>query len=432
MENSSRKSLPDIVLENSGNMAVTLSIALLPIALAIGSGVDYTRYKMTVSAAQSAVDAAALAIARDAASHGDMLSKRATEQFHANLDGNLMPDVATVSADYADNITHVKALGSVDTSFLGIAGFQQLEFMVTAKAQVFGSTTGARCIHALDPVASDALIYNNKRGPLLFVGDSIIAPDCSVQVNSSSSGALFIKEDEGYAFAKHCIVGGVRGNMAEISPAPDPTCALPLPDPLASRPMPSKPACISGGITSSGSVTVLEPGNYCSGISVSDSDIRFEPGTYHISGGDLEVEADNSIRGNGVSFIMHPGSGAISMETDGLLSLTAMSSGPTSGFLVFDRNGSFDDHLFKTNKNDTSAMELNGYLYSPQDHMEIFWKRAGVGAGEKPLRFRDFGVTARTIDLHGYNQLFIDASDLDALIPELASSTGSGKLRLIE
>ena len=40
--------------------------------------------------------------------------------------------------------------------------------------------------------------------------------------------------------------------------------------------------------------------------------------------------------------------------------------------------------------------------------MEIFWKRAGVGVNEKMLHFKNFGVIADTIDLHGYNQLRID------------------------
>jgi hypothetical protein len=89
--------------------------------------------------------------------------------------------------------------------------------------------------------------------------------------------------------------------------------------------------------------------------------------------------------------------------------------------------------LIKTEKNDVSSMTLDGFIYAPEDHVEIFWKRAGVGAGEKPLYFTGFGVLSDTIDLHGYNQLYIEAAQLHKIIPELALGNGEiTSVRLIE
>ena len=382
----------------------------------IGFALDYHQASNRRATLQHALDNAVIAAAVQS---GDNTVKIAAAL--SNYEANDLQFCSTKPTfTIEDDIIRGAIECRTKTNILGIIGTDTVDVGVKAAARL--GQNSFYCVHALNQSKSNALIYNNKRGPLKFVGHSIIAPECSVMVNSLSSAALFIKEDEGYTFSEHCIVGGVSGDVNQISPQPDPACQAAKPDPLSSRVFPSAGACNSGSFNTNGGVTTLKPGTFCSGVSIKGGDIAFDPGTYHIKAGDFVLEGANSIKGEGVKIIMHPGSGEINFETDGELTLKAVDSLGKPDFLIIDKNGSAGQHVLKTSNNDTSSMTLDGVIYTPQDHFEFFWKRSGVGVDEKPLYFTNFGVIADTIDLHGYNQLYISVPDDRDVFPELYSS----------
>src|ERR687898_2471073 len=69
-----------------GNVAVTFTIALLPLLTAVGGAVDYTLTSLKAAELQSALDSAALAIATklDSGLSRDELATIGEDQFRAN------------------------------------------------------------------------------------------------------------------------------------------------------------------------------------------------------------------------------------------------------------------------------------------------------------------------------------------------------------
>jgi Flp pilus assembly protein TadG len=415
--------LLNFIRSTDGNMAIIFTLAMVPVIGAAGVAIDYSYLAKVSKDAQNALDSAVLAGVKVSGSDSDKI-KAAADHYYSNLDINVNSNAPTFVISASGNRIDGTATVTASRTLTSIFSSTPLSSLVESRAILGASSNNYRCLHALNSSTSDALIYNNKRGPLAFVGNSIIAPQCDVQVNSGSSNAVYVKEDIGYEFEKHCFVGGIRGKGNSIIPAPDSTCKTSLPDPLGAMSLPSASSNCTGTV-SSGSHTVLNPGTFCNDISISANHITLKPGVYHMTGGDINLRASDQIIGNDVTIIMHPGSGSIEMLSDAELTLSAPVSGATAGFLIMDRNSNPQDHLLKTKQNDVAWMSLDGIIYTPEDHFELFWKRAGVGINEKPLTFRNFGLIADTIDLHGYNQLFIETPDLSAMPPELLSNGGN-------
>ena len=405
-----------LLKSETGNTAMMLGLMFLTVMIVVGFALDYHQASNRRAALQHALDNAVLAAAVQSGDN-DLKIQAGLKLYDSNA-FDFCSTKPTLILE--DDVIRGSIECRTKTNILSIIGIDSVDVGVKSAAQIGGNSF--HCVHALSASKSQALTYNNKRGPLKFVGDSIIAPECSVMVNSMASSALFIKEDEGYTFSQHCIVGGVSGDVTQITPQRDPACTTAAPDPLASRIFPSAGACNSGSFSTSGGAVTLTPGTYCSGINISSDDIKLEAGTYHIKGGDFVLEGANSIKGEGIKIIMHPGSGEINFETEGVLTLKSTDSAGKPDFLIIDKNGSAGEHVLKTSKNDTSSMTLDGVIYTPQDHFEFFWKRAGVAVNEKPLYFTNFGVIADTIDLHGYNQLYISVPEDRDVFPELYGS----------
>lgn len=110
----------------SGGVLITFGLILLPMMTAIGVAVDYARALSVKSQMGNAIDAAALAVgssvnADDAA---------ATAQAQAYFDANFPPDTPGVSVNIAvatnENKISITATGSVETTFLKIAGYNDI------------------------------------------------------------------------------------------------------------------------------------------------------------------------------------------------------------------------------------------------------------------------------------------------------------------
>jgi Flp pilus assembly protein TadG len=413
--------------QEGGNVAIMTALSLTVLLGVAGAAIDFVNTSDRQVALQAAVDAAALAGVREDGSDNKRIAA-AQASYKANTrDFTFKISAATFQFEKGSTKLFGSANFESSNAFTSVLGIGARDLPVTATAVYEAApSTPAFCIHSLSPSAGPALIFNNKRGPLTYTGFGTDAPECSVQVNSSSSSAVQVKEATGYRSLKSCIVGGVSGSSASLTPSPDGSCKKSMPDPFAAMTAPA-----ASGSCASKSATSLKPGRYCGGLNLSGSKLSFEPGVYVIEGGSLTLNASAGIDANGVTFVMAPGAGAISIQSAGLMNLTAPSSGPTANFLVIDRTGKSVNHLIKSTVRDASWMSLNGVIYTPEDNMQLFWQRGGVGASEKPLSWTNFGLIANTIDMHGYNQLFIAPSPM--LAPGTASSGGSSDLaRLIE
>lgn len=123
--------------DSSGNIAVIFTLALMPILLAIGVAVDYSRANRARSAMQSALDSASLMIARDI-SDGKIKPEDVATTGKAYFTGlYTLKDKQNVQA----NVTYtqsngggkgstvvITASGEIKSEFMQVAGFKTIGF----------------------------------------------------------------------------------------------------------------------------------------------------------------------------------------------------------------------------------------------------------------------------------------------------------------
>jgi Flp pilus assembly protein TadG len=144
---------------NDGNIAIIFAVVLVPMIGFIGAAVDYSRANSARTAMQTALDSAALMVAKDNATGGlttAELTTRATAYFKA-LYTNTDASNLTVTATYTKNAILGSTIvlggsGGVATSFMKIAGFNTLN--VNTASTVTWGLTKLRVALALDNTGS--------------------------------------------------------------------------------------------------------------------------------------------------------------------------------------------------------------------------------------------------------------------------------------
>jgi len=139
-------------------------------------------------------------------------------------------------------------------------------------------------------------------------------------------------------------------------------------DPLASLPTPTWDATLDlGTVDMSGGSTVLTPGFYSGGISLTSSAIVFlDPGLYILDGFGLDMGGQSSIFGQGVTLFI-TGTGTVDMTGGGSVNLSPPDSGDYRDVLLFvDRTAGGD-----VNMSGGGEFKTNGKMYAPSSIVDI-------------------------------------------------------------
>ncbi len=122
----------------AGNVALTFGLSVVPVFGLVGSAVDYSRMNSVKAAMQSALDATALMLAREASvSSASQLQTNAQAYFKANFTRPEVTNV-TASASYAGGGSAkmaVNASATVPTTFMKLFGFDAITITGTATAK---------------------------------------------------------------------------------------------------------------------------------------------------------------------------------------------------------------------------------------------------------------------------------------------------------
>jgi hypothetical protein len=128
-------------------------------------------------------------------------------------------------------------------------------------------------------------------------------PECGIRVNSNNDDAFDVSGRPTVVKATGIsIVGGDKINGGP-SVTPSPQIGQPVvSDPLAGVAVPAVGSVCDFTKWHNASTT-LNPGTYCGGITISGgSNVTFNPGTYILLGGGLNISGDSSANGTGVTF----------------------------------------------------------------------------------------------------------------------------------
>jgi RHS repeat-associated protein len=245
-----------------------------------------------------------------------------------------------------------------------------------------------QCIYALDKTAANALYLD---GAII-----INAPSCGVVVDSSSSTALKFSGSGSFTAKYFDVVGGYStSGSVKFSPTPTTGSAYQA-DPLTFLVPPMGSTCNYTNFKVTTGSSTLSPGTYCNGITISGAtNVTFNPGTYILMGGGLNVTNASILKGSGVTFFVTQGLGysygPVSISSSVVATLSAPTSGSYYGILFYQ------DKQIGTGKaantvTGASTSSLEGVLYFPTTALTL----SGAAAGGNCLI-----VVADTITLTG-------------------------------
>jgi len=240
-------------------------------------------------------------------------------------------------------------------TFLSVLGQQYGNVSYQSIAGVWLPSAGG-CIYTLGQNGID----------LSSNGVTTITTGCGLYVDSTASDAVSINGSNGQITATGGAGVNVVGNVSDhspsqISPAPN-TGATLANDPFANM---TAPSSTGPCLTYSGQAT-LNPGTYCSQISINTGSLTFNPGIYILQGG-IDIGGNATVTNNttggdgsgGVTFYVTGGS--VNLHGTNNVTLNGPLSGTYKGILFWQESSDTNAATLKGG----STMFLNGVLYFP-------------------------------------------------------------------
>jgi Putative Flp pilus-assembly TadE/G-like len=358
-----RENSPITRCRQAGQALVLAAMGLTLFILAAGLGIDmgYLRYqkRLQQSAADSAAIAGAAEIPFSGCSTGSCPGATTDSAANGFTDGvnNVTVTVYSPPNDgpHAGLPNYVEVLVTKiqPTFFVRIAGVNSAT--VTARAVAYLSGNLQNCMYALG--TGNGGITNN--------GGNVTAPNCGIISNHNlrtSGGGSTTAREIGVA-------GFANGNN---HPTPK-TGIVPAANPLAYLQPPATGGCLPGGAGRVNGTTpvILNPGNYCGGISISGAqNVTLNPGTYAVTGGSLTFNGTGTVSGAGVTFYIGAAGGTVSLNAATInqtVSLSAPTSGADAGILFYQDPG----NTSAATLTGTTNSKLEGALYFPSANLTI-------------------------------------------------------------
>ena len=337
-----------------GNIAITAAMAAPVLLMLAGGAVDVRHAEQRRAHMQEALDAAVIAgLAADL--EGD------EDAAQAVFAANKATDVPEGAFEIVSGDMEGEVSTEVPTSFLKIIGVDSIPISAFARARVGQDAT--TCLLLTEPT-NTALTVNSRA--------TLDADGCKVQVNSSHpSQAVSAGNSATISSQKLCVASGpsgVRDNQATIN-APAVQCSA-LADPFDLVPEPSVPGTCEDKIASGAGTTITLPANRCwnNVTAQSGGKIVFEAGTHKITGA-VQVGATGTIEGAGVTLFFSGANASLTGNSRATIDLSAATSGPHAGFVMFQSRTGGAGNAFIVNANVSGKIE--GVSYIPRSQLSL-------------------------------------------------------------
>jgi Flp pilus assembly protein TadG len=339
--------------DRSGNFAIIAALAAIPIVLAIGIAVDYSRAASAKTDLQEAVDAAVLAGARDGTSGWKTIAAKMLSSSVKTKDFTVSSSsfVNDASGNYVGT-----ANGAIKTTFAGVVAVQTMSISATATAVVKPASDKV-CILLLNSLLSGLWLNN---------GATINAPNCQVHTKSIGLPAAVFNSGTTLNTKKICVQGAVVLDNGGTHPNLSKSCST-ASDPFAGTlPTPSSSSCTYNNYTVNGGFPTLSPGVYCGWTNFNGSPtVTLQPGVYVIKGGGWNFSG--SMSGTGVTFYFADLS-FIQFNSTSTINISAPTSGTYANLLMYESPG-----LLKVGMtiNATNGANLSGLVYLPNRQLTL-------------------------------------------------------------
>ncbi|WP_158266633.1 pilus assembly protein TadG-related protein [Alsobacter soli] len=342
-----------------GSVAVTMGVALVPLSVAAGVAVDYTRTAWLQTKAQQAIDAAVLAGAQAADAN------RSTTAQGAFAAAFSMPAGAAVTASFATNADGTfsgAAQGTIASTLMRLVGVPAMAVRASATATPAKRTPV--CVLLLQPSGSGLTMSSNSL---------IDAPNCEIDIKSSGASAALLNSGSAINSSQVCAQGAFTLNSAASRASYKANCASAadtlgsaLPAPPAASPCRYNNKTWAGGNNTS--ITVQQ-GDICGGMNFNTpATVTFEPGVYRVRGGPIKFNSSVSVIAAGVTFYFEDANSTLQMNSAASFSITPPNSGTYANIAMYEASIANRTDL---TINSSSSGSMEGVFYLPSRNITL-------------------------------------------------------------
>lgn len=385
--------------DRSGSYLI-IGALMMPVLIGfVGLGTDYGLWVYTHQSAQSATDSAAVSAATDGKAADLTVQANAVTASYGFVNG-VNGSTVTVnqppkSGSHTTVANAVEVIVTQQKAPLFSAVFISTPLTISARSVAIPNV-GTGCVIALDRTASGAITVQGS--------SHINLQNCNLYDNSNNPSALTVGGTASVAALSVGVVGGISGTNSITASGGIKTGLSPAADPYAAVSFPPFYGCDQHNLRVNSSVT-LSPGVYCGGISVNaGAVVTLNPGIYYMDQGSLSVAGNATINGAGVTIVFTSGNNnnwaTASIGSNANINLTAPTTGPTAGIVIFgDRNMPVGTP-FKMTGGDTQS--LGGAIYLPKAALNY---AGGSGASNGCTQ-----IVADTLSWSGNSNLALNCS----------------------
>ena len=359
----------DLTGDRSGGVLIYTAIVAPTLLGFTGLSVDIGLWQANKRVVQGAADAAAIAGALEIKrTNGNGLIQEAAER-----------DAA--ANGYDGGAGDILIFRYPPQTGAAIGDTSAVEVIIQRTASTFFSrlimpstvTVSARAVARFD--IDDTCLWSlnpTLRGAVTVSGGAQVQLGCGIMVNSNDPEALTQGGSSCLTASRLKVAGGAIGDC--LNPTPY-TGVRQISDPLAYL---EKPSYIEGNcdhtakiVINSGETVTLSPGVYCNDISiVADGNIDFLPGVYILDRAGLNIGAQATVSGTGVSFYLSENNHTndnVSIAGGATVQLSAPTDGEMAGVLFYQDRNSSSSITHKLTGG--STMDLDGILYFPNNDL---------------------------------------------------------------
>ncbi|MEP3234028.1 MAG: pilus assembly protein TadG-related protein [Hyphomicrobiales bacterium] len=403
-------------------MATTAAVAALPLVFAAGMAVDYTSLTGTRAKLQNAVDAAALASARQlglAGSSDESIRSYAKNVVIANISSTNKntangEDLA-LDAIISDERTDVTINLTYQWEPLVLQHITKDVKSVAVSATATLTSKANLCVLALETTNDRAIDLGGRDG-------HITANDCIIHSNSTGENSISVIQAASLEGETVITAGGFDGPLNSFQPIPV-TDGPVIEDPLLQKTPPVVGSCDFNNFSAQKSNSTLNPGVYCGGLYIGPNlTANLAPGEYIIKDGPLVVQGNGAIIGEDVSFYFTGDSATFDFDRNTRIALSARESGPLSGVLFFEDRTSPLYRSFTIRSQDAEKFE--GVTYLPNGTLFIDG-RSRVGQQSNWT-----AIVARRITIGSGPDIVINSDFASSTIPAPEGIAGGNGLLL--
>lgn len=403
------RTITDFLRDLRGNFATGFALVIsLTVFMAAGA-IEVVQIYNVKSSLQAAVDAAALAAAREisvtgsAARNADAtVTTVVGDMFSANIGASIVDAGTITKAEYDKKQGLVTVKASLDTSVPPLVRYALKVDRIEAesRAQIVGRPN--ICVIGLE-TADDQTVY--ARDSAVLTGRN-----CAVYSNSASTKGVEVQAASAITATFTCSHGGAAGPLTSYKPEPITDCPK-IVDPLKDRPAPfaaSEPCDFTD--TKIKTTTTIDPGVYCGGLKInSKGKVYLNPGIYIIRDGALQAAGKTELIGSGVGIYLTGPGAVVSLEGNSVINLEAPTSGEMAGILFADARSQSPSNTHKITSN--HAERLVGALYFPNTQLEV--DAPGTVADESPWT----AIIAREVRMLNDSVVVLNTDYSDTTVP---------------